>query len=935
MFRNTIFVLALGLTFCTQVQASDAVPPIIYTQRILPNGLKVFTSVDRTTPNVTVQVWYGVGSKDDPVGRSGFAHLFEHMMFKATRNLPAESMDRFTEDVGGLNNASTYDDFTNYYAVVPANHLERLIWVESERLGSLVVDEANFKSERDVVKEELRQRVLADPYGRLFSLYLPKATYRVHPYKRPGIGSIAELDAATVDDVQAFHQTHYRPDNAALIVVGNFDDAMLQTWVDKYLGPLKNPDIPRPQVNAVEPERTGPGVYQAYGPNVPLPAVALTWLGPKAADADAPALAVLDAILSSGKSSRLYNSLVYRQQISAQAFSIADLPQQPGMFVVGSIMASGHSLEEGELALLAEVKSLRDTPAKSSELSEAKNELVTAKLRERETIEGRAFAIGYALSTEGDPAQANQDLARLQAVTAADVQRVARRYLADDRRMTLRYRAESERPKDETSNEEPAPIVASVRYMGPISALAPLDQRRVPPDLGKPVLPVLPTAVEKTLANGLRVIVAKSSTLPLVTADLTIRAGSWADPDGLAGAASMTAGMLTEGTKAKTAPQIAAATEALGATLQSSGSLDSASISLNVMPSNLAAAMAIMADVTQNPAFAAEELERQRAQSLDGLSVSYEQPGALAGFAVGPVLFAGTAFGHVVDGTPASLTKLSIVDLAKLHQGYYRPDNAVLVLTGDISPDKGFALAEKNFGSWKKPSEARPVQPSIHTVSAPRAIAIDLPGTGQAAVTVVKVGIPRDDVDYYPGIVANSVLGGGYSARLNAEIRVKRGLSYGASSTLSARYTTGTFRAQAQTKNESATEVLGLILEQLNRMADEPPAIDELQARKSNLIGKYGRDLATTEGLADTLGSLALYNVPLVEMNSYATKVEAISAQQVQRFAKQHFSASEITLVIAGDASVFAEKLREHVPNLEVVPAKDIDFDSPSLRKSK
>ena len=935
MFRNTIFALALGLALCTQVQARDAVPPIIYAQRILPNGLKVFTSVDRATPNVTVQVWYGVGSKDDPVGRSGFAHLFEHMMFKATRNLPAESMDRFTEDVGGLNNASTYDDFTNYYAVVPANHLERLIWVESERLGSLVVDEANFKSERDVVKEELRQRVLADPYGRLFSLYLPKATYRVHPYKRPGIGSIEELDAATVDDVQAFHQTHYRPDNAALIVVGNFDDAKLQAWIDKYLAPLKNPDTPRPQVTVVEPERTGAGVYQAYGPNVPLPAVALTWLGPKAADSDAPALAVLDAILSSGKSSRLYNSLVYRQQISAQAFSIADLPQQPGMFVVGSIMASGHSLEEGERALLAEVKKLREAPPKSSELLEAKNELITAKLRERETIEGRAFAIGYALSTEGDPARANQDLARLQAVTGADVRRVARRYLAEDRRMTLRYRAESERPKGESSNDDPVPVVASVKYSGPISALAAAGHRQAPPALGVSVAPVLPIPAEKTLANGLRVVVAKSSDLPLVTADLTIKVGAWADPEGLAGAASMTAGMLTEGTTTKTAPQIAAATEALGATLESSGSQDSASISLNVMPSNLAAAMAIMADVAQNPAFAPEELERQRAKSLDGLSVSYEQPGALAGFAVGPVLFAGTAFGHAPDGTPNSLARLAVADLAKLHHRYYRPDNTVLVLTGDISPDKGFALAEKLFGSWKTPSEKKPTQPMISPTASPRAIAIDLPGTGQAAVTVVKVGIPRDDRDYYPGIVANSVLGGGYSARLNAEIRVKRGLSYGSNSSLSTRRTTGTFRAQAQTKNESAAEVLDLILEQLNRMAADQPGVEELQARKSNLIGNYGRNLATTEGLASTLGNLALYDVPLAEMNAYAAKVEAISAEQVQEFAKQHFDTTAVTLVVAGDASVFAEKLRQRATNLEVIPAKEIDFDRQSLREAK
>jgi zinc protease len=914
---------------------TDQVPPIVYKQRTLANGLQVFTSLDRTTPNVTVQVWYGVGSKDDPVGRSGFAHLFEHMMFKATRDFPAESMDRFTEDVGGMNNASTYDDFTNYYEVIPANHLERLIWVEGERMGSLVVDDANFKSERDVVKEELRQRVLANPYGRLFALYLPQASYKVHPYKRPGIGSIEELDAATIDDVRAFHNTYYRPDNAALIVVGNFDEAQLNAWVDKYLGPLKNAAAPLPKVTAVEPARTGPGVFTGYGPNVPLPAVAITWLGPKAADPDAPALKVLDAILSSGKSSRLYDSLVYDQQISAQIFSNADLPQQPGMFAVGSIMASGHTVDEGEKALLAQVKRLRDAPPTAAELSEAKNELVAGKLRERETIEGRAFALGYALRTEGDPAQANTEISDLQKVSAADIQRVAQKYLADDRRMTIRYLPESARPKDAAAPADAAPKVASVKYDGPVSELAPEGQRMAPPPIGKPVSPILPKPAEKTLANGLRVIVAKSSDLPLVTADLTVKAGAWADPAGLAGTAGMTAGMLTEGTKTRGAPQIAQATEALGATLESAGGQESASVTLNVMPGKLPEAMAIMADVARNPAFAKEELERQRAQSLDGLSVSYQQPGSLASFAASPVLFAGTPFGHVAGGTPASLARIQTADLARIHQAYYRPDNAILVLTGDLTPEQGFALAEKAFGDWKKPASPTPPQPVVTPKAAPRAVAIDLPGTGQAAVTVAKTAVARDAPDYYPGIVANTVLGGGYSARLNEEIRIKRGLSYGAGSALAARRTTGVFRASAQTKNESAPQVLDLIEAELKRLAAEPAGADELKARKSTLVGAYGRELATTEGLADALGNLALYGVPLSEMNAYTGKVEAVTADQVQTFAKTHLDPADVSVIVAGDAKAFADELKKRAPSLEVIPAAELDLDQPSLRKAK
>lgn len=916
-------------------QGSSVVPPIAYRQRTLPNGLVVLTSLDRTTPNVSVQVWYGVGSKDDPRGRSGFAHLFEHLMFKATRDLPAESFDRLTEDVGGFNNASTWDDFTNYYEVVPANHLERLIWAESERMGSLVIDAANFRSERDVVKEELRQRVLADPYGRLFSLYIPEATYRVHPYHRPGIGSIEDLDAATLDDVRAFHAAYYRPDDAALVVVGNFDQARLDAWIDRYFGPLKRPAAPIRRVTAVEPPRTGPGVFDGYGPNVPLPAVAITWLGTSASSPDAPALKVLDAILSAGKSSRLYDSLVYDQRVATQVFSNADLPQQPGNFMVGAVMASGHTVADGEAALLAQVQRLRAAPPSAAELEEAKNQLVTGQLRERETIDGRGFALGYALRTAGDAARANTDLAALQAVTAADVQRVARQYLDPARRMTIRYRPESARPKGAPAPKAPPPPKVVAKYTGPVFTLAPPDKRQAPPPIGAPVQPVLPKPAERVLPNGLRVIVARSSDLPLVTADLTLMTGGWADPPGLPGAAAMTADMLTEGTATRSAQQVARQVEALGATLESGASSDASSVTLNAMPDKLSAGMAIMADVARNPAFRPEELDRQRQLALDGLQVAYQDPGQVAGLAISPVVFAGTPIGHAAKGTPDSLARLKPADLAAIHRAGYRPDNAVLVLTGDITADQGFALAEQAFGDWARPATPPPAMPVVTPASARRAVVIDVPGAGQASVNVVKPGIARSDPDYYPGIVANAVLGGGYSARLNEEIRIKRGLSYGANSRLGASRTTGLFMASAQTKNESAPQVAALITGEMAGLAAAPPNPAELTARKSVLVGEFGRNLATTGGLADILGELAVFGAPLDEITRYTAKVEAVTPQQVQAFAGRVLDPTQASVVIAGDAKAFAGLLKATLPALDVIPVDQLDLGSPTLRKAK
>jgi zinc protease len=302
---------------------------------------------------------------------------------------------------------------------------------------------------------------------------------------------------------------------------------------------------------------------------------------------------------------------------------------------------------------------------------------------------------------------------------------VARKYLSEASRMTIRYQAEAER-KGPAPVTAPTVIPASVPYTGPVVTLAPEGQRVAPPPVGSPVDPVLPSPVEKTLKNGLRVIVAQSSRLPLVSVDLTLKVGAFADPEGRAGTASLTAGMLTEGTTTRSAQDIARQTEAMGANLSVDAGQEFASVSLNVMPGSLPKAMGLMADVGRNPAFAKEELERQRSQTLDGLSVAYQSPGQISAFALSPILYGNTPFGHVPGGTPASVEKIQVSDLSAIHQRYFRPDNAILVISGDIAPRAAFRLAEKAFGDWKAPAEPRPTTPSITASTQARQVVVDL-----------------------------------------------------------------------------------------------------------------------------------------------------------------------------------------------------------------
>ncbi len=416
--------------------------PVGFTERTLANGLQVIAVPSSTSPTVSVQVWYHVGAKDDPPGRSGFAHLFEHLMFKGTKYLKPEQFDRLTEDIGGENNASTGNDVTEYHATVPSNHLETLLWAEAERMQHLDVAEGNFKSERAVVEEEFRQRVLASPYGRLFSLGVPAAGYLSHPYKRPPIGSIEDLEAASLDDVVAFHRTYYRPDNATLVVAGDFDRAQLDAWVDTYFGRIPKPAAPIPRVAGTEPAWTADRFVALTGPNVPLPALALLWQAPPVGSDDAPALQIASALLAGGESSRLNQSLVYREQIATQVGFDVDLRQGPSLLIATAVAAGGKPLPELRERLLAEIRGFAARPIGAAELAKVKTQVLTGALRLRETPGGVATAVADAAVNERAAAKVNDDLIALQQVSAADVARVLRRYVVEPHVVTIVYTQE-------------------------------------------------------------------------------------------------------------------------------------------------------------------------------------------------------------------------------------------------------------------------------------------------------------------------------------------------------------------------------------------------------------------------------------------------------------------------------------------------------------
>ncbi|MEO8375109.1 MAG: pitrilysin family protein, partial [Sphingomonas bacterium] len=845
--------------------------------------------------------------------------------------------DRLTEDVGGYNNASTNDDYTNYFEVVPANHLQRLLFAEADRMASLVVEPKSFASERDVVKEELRQSTMARPYGKLFSIYFPAISYSRHPYARSTIGSIDNLESASIDEVRAFHAIYYRPDNAILVVSGNFDPKQLDAWVDQYFAGIAKPDRPIPRVTVTEPERTVATHYKVYEQNTPLPAVMISYPVPADNDPDNPAIAVLNAVLSQGESSRLYETLVYRDQLAQSAESYLDTKQGSGNLAVFAILAGGKSADAGEAALRREVGRLRDTPVSAAELAEAKNEILTSALKGRETAEGKASALAASVIIDGDPRIADRQLAEIAQVTAADLQRVARKYLREERSAAIHYLPAESAPagvKGDIITVMPTVAVAPLVAPADVAIVtpAPEGQRLRPPTAGAAVAAALPSPREFSLPNGLRVITVEKHDLPLLTASLVTNSGGADDPPHRAGLGSLTADLLTKGTATRSATQIAAQIESLGGSIDSSADWDGSSVSVTVKSDQATPALAILADVARHPAFAPDELERARAQAIDGVSLTIKDPAQLAGLVAGRAVFGREAYGHALSGTPESLKAITQGEVRATYQATWRPDQATLILVGDITPATARALAMKNFGDWKMPSVSPIIVTSLYTPPPPRVIVVDMPGAGQAGVIVARPGIARRDPSFYPASVANTVLGGGFSSRLNQEIRIKRGLAYGAGSSLLARRNPGAIAARTQTKNITAPETIAIMMAEMKRLGTEVVPASELEPRKATLIGDFGRGIETTGGIADVLGTYVVEEVPLGELKAFTASVSAVDPAAVQAAAAKLLDPSQASIVVVGDAKLFIDELRKAYPKLELIPASALNLDSETLK---
>lgn len=476
---------------------------------------------------------------------------------------------------------------------------------------------------------------------------------------------------------------------------------------------------------------------------------------------------------------------------------------------------------------------------------------------------------------------------------------------------------------------------AALIFLARINAAWAIGGADTPPPPSAPHEVVFTQPKETKLENGLRVVVVERPGLPLLAAELLVRNGAEVDPANLAGTASMTGSLLTKGTETMSAPEIASAIESLGGTIDSGAHWDGARATIVVMSDKAEPALRILADIVLHPTFKQEEIDRLKNQTMDGLRVAYRQPGSLSQFVASRAVFGEGPYGHSHSGTMESVQAIKRDDIVQLYQTYYVPENAALILAGNLTLEQGRKYAEQFFGGWKgaKPpgKEAPPSAPAEWKASS---IVVDMPEAGQAAVTVSRPAIKRNSPDYYAGLVANAALGNGFISRLNREIRIKRGLSYGARSSLEARREIGPFSASAQTKNQSAAEVAGLMKTELKRLYTDPVQGDELKSRKAVLTGGYARNLETNGGFVGKISSMLTYDLPLDTLNKFIPSVNAVTTENVSAFAQKYFD-GPMSLIIVGKAPEFLEALKKDFADVKVIPEPELDLNRADLTKPK
>jgi zinc protease len=895
--RLSILVTLVGLLAVPEAALAASAPtqPAAVTtgvqETVLPNGLTVLVKEVRTAPVVSFSVWYRVGSRNEHTGITGMSHLLEHMLFKGTKNLAVGEIARTFFLNGAAFNASTYYDWTNYYATAAADRLELIMRIEADRMVNSRIDKTDLDSEMTVVRSELEGG--ENSPGRLLWQNVVSTAIQAHPYHWPVIGWRSDVENVSRDALYQYYRTHYGPNNAVAVVVGDVSAAEALGLARKYFGPLK--PIPKPpDVHTVEPPQRGERrvVVRRSGS---LPMVMIAWKTPGAAHADAYALDVLGGALGEGRTSRLYQALVEKGMASRVDAGGASL-RDPFLFSVSATARPGVTAERLEAGLLEEVERIVASPITDEELIRAQRRAEADFVFQSNSVSAQARQLGY-WAMIGDWRYLGTYLDRIRALTPTDIQAVARRTFTTDTRTIGHFV-----PSDGGGPAPPPPREASARVERPQRGDRPIPLPRVP------VAKVPSRQVTRfTMDNGISVIVQESHATPTIAVRATVPAGSLVEPRDRPGQAGFTAAMLSRGTTQRSARAFATALEDVGASLGASADTLVTTIGAQTLTRDFDLVLDLLTEMIRQPAFPSDEFERLKGESLARITQAKTNPDRVASLAFERAIYPA---GHPLrpetfEESEASITALTRDDLVAFHRRQYGPDRMIVVVAGDVTADQVRTALQKRLGDWPRNPEAQPiVLPDLQLQAAGQSLDITVPDRSQTSIVWGHAGgLRRSDPDFYATQVMSLILGGSaLTSRLSTAIRDEQGLAYTVYGYFDAGLYPGPYRAVLGTNPANAKKAVTALNAEIQRIQRNGVSQREVDEAVAYLTGRFPLRLETNDGVAEMLWSMEFFNLGNDYIDRYAGYYRAVTVQQANAAARTHLHPDRATVVVAGPA---------------------------------
>lgn len=928
-FRNLLglpaaaMLLALGLP--ANAQAGSKLPTISYQEYRLPNGLQVITHEDHRLPLVAVDLWYHVGPLNERPGRTGFAHLFEHMMFEGSEHVGPKAHIRYVQSAGATDvNGTTDFDRTNYFETMPSNQLELALWLESDRMGFLMegLDREKLTNQRDVVRNERRQGE-GRPYDvadeGVFHLLFPKG----HPYYGEVIGSHADIESARIADIRAFHQQFYTPNNATIVIAGDFNPAQLKAMLEKYFGPIPKGPAVEP-VHVVTPAITSQR-RATITDTVKLSRLSVAWLTPKAYTPEAYSVDAAMYALGGSKASRLDEELVIKSQVAQSVSCDSSEYALTGIASCDITAKPGIKLEDLEAAFWKEVDKLQKDGPTAEEVEAAKALSLTSKISGLQRLGGFggvADMLDQYNQYTGDPGFLSKDVAMEEAVTATSTKAAAQKYFTKDSAVVV-YCVPGPKVLHDVPRS-PADTDANVKLVNPYTPAFEQSQewRKNKPEAG-PVPEIhLPVPTEFALANGLKVYLVENHALPVLSVSLVSRAGSENNPADKAGLATLTSTIMGDGTASRDLSTLAHDEERIGTRIETGSGLESGSISLSLLSWHAAQGLDLMADIAEHPAFHSADVDRRIQERLVGIGQESDNVMSMA-MRVGPkLLFGDSPYGQPGSGTVESVKSTTAADISSFYKNHYGPSDSALIFSGDITRAEAEKLAGKYFGKWNNETAAQATIPAAPTPGPTHVVILDKPGAPQTALIAYGLGVPANSPDVDTLSVMNYTLGGAFASRINMNLREVHGYTYGASSGFRDYREGGVFLAGALVRTNVTAPAAQQMMDEIRNFPDHPSTSAELTAAKDALVRSLPGRFDTVGSIANAMSTIFVYDRPLDYYSSLPGKYESVTEADVARVAKEYLHPDQLVIITAGDRSKIESSLKD--AGLGPVEVRDI-----------